>query len=71
MVNAEKEKCLDTQIQTYVSGLADSYIYGPGRIYLINEAAFGFDLDLDWFLEWGGLQDWERRGAMFKKHLTP
>jgi len=30
-----------------------SHIYGCGRIYLKNEAAFGFDRDWDLVLSWG------------------
>jgi len=34
--------------QIGVSDISESYIYWCRRIYLINEADFGFDLDGDW-----------------------
>jgi len=36
-----------------VYGISDIYIYEPGRIYLENEATFGFDQGWDLVLSWG------------------
>jgi hypothetical protein len=40
-------------------GILESHIYGCWKIYLINEADFGFGLDWDWVLGWGGVGGWK------------